>query len=56
MDIPTMVKHLPVCVNSLPFQKRKKIKVNSLDCHYCINLPGPSFMYESNLSIATLLL
>lgn len=35
---------------------KKKIKVNSLDCHYCINLPGPSFMYESNLSIATLLL
>lgn len=51
MDIPTMVKHF----GGLSCLK-KKIKVNSLDCHYCINLPGPSFMYESNLSIATLLL
>lgn len=52
MDIPTMVKHF----GGLYRLKIKKIKVNSLDCHYCINLPGPSFMYESNLSIATLLL
>lgn len=47
-----MVKHF--CVFS--HFKKKKIKNNSLDCDYCIDLPGPSFMYESNLSIATLLL
>lgn len=51
MDIPTMVKHFGGLSRF-----KTKIKVNSLDCHYCINLPGPSFMYESNLSIATLLL
>lgn len=51
MDIPTIVKHFGVLAHF-----KKNIKVNSLDCHYCINLPGPSFMYESNLSIATLLL
>lgn len=49
MDIFIMVKYFGGF-----FCFKKKIKVNFLDCYYCINLLGLLFMYELNFLIVIL--